>query len=180
MMLRERSVRIRGKEVQLREVTDLSAFRVADLPANEAAGSLSPNDPSLSLLLKDLTAEIPPPQIQTFENSGWAFVTKDQAKDLSGRVPQAKVFIKANGQLALSTNRLVVKLHGDPEPSEANSILESFGCRVVKKLTFARGLFQIEIFDQAAGDAVDVANQLTASGTCEFAEPELIEALGAR
>ena len=54
------------------------------------------------------------------------------------------------------------------------------GGRVVEQLTFAPGLFRVEVTDQAKGDALDVANQLTDSGLVQFAEPELIEELGQR
>jgi hypothetical protein len=38
----------------------------------------------------------------------------------------------------------------------------------------------VVLTDQAKGDALDVANQLTDSGLVQFAEPELIEEIGQR
>ncbi|HMG76631.1 MAG TPA: hypothetical protein VK582_24355 [Pyrinomonadaceae bacterium] len=124
--------------------------------------------------------EVPLPQLRAFEDSGWVFLPRNEARNLSGDVQEAKIFVKPGGRLALSTNKLVVKLHGDPDESEANEILEPFGCRVLEKLSFAPGLFRVEVNKPEQVDAVEIANQLVASGVCEFAEPELIEALSER
>jgi hypothetical protein len=116
--------------------------------------------------------------LRAFEDAGWQF--HEKPAEPPENAVQAKVFIKPRRRLALSTNRLTVKLPDDPSEEQANAVLQPFGCRVEERFTFAPGLFQIILTDQAQGDSVEVANQLTDSGSVEFAEPVLIEAIGGR
>jgi len=51
---------------------------------------------------------------------------------------------------------------------------------VIERLTFAPGLYQVAVTEQAERDAVDTANELMDSGRVKFAEPVLIEVMGTR
>jgi hypothetical protein len=68
----------------------------------------------------------------------------------------------------------------DPSEDQANTRLQPYGCRVVERLQFAPGLFQVAMTDQAQGDTLDGANQLVEAGLAKFAEPVLIEAISPR
>jgi hypothetical protein len=166
--MRERSFVQRNKRVDLQEVTELVATRAdgerADLPAE-------------SRIPEAVAAEVPEQQVRAFEKAGWVF-REPSAERTSEKT--AKVFVKSGGRLALSTGRLTVQFPGEPSEEEANEKLRPFGARVVERLTFAPGLFQVALSEEAEGDAVDVANRLVTSGMVTFAEPELIEEMGAR
>ena len=185
-MLRERTFRLRGREVHLRELTDLVALHPPDLKDKTEVAGYPERDKSfgnLRLKPETLTAMVPGiplADVRTFEASGWIFAAREASGDLAQTVLAAKVFIKSDGRLVLSLNRLVVKLLGDPPEAEANKSLEPYAARVVGTFSFSPGLFSVEVAKQAAGDAIDVANGLVASGACEFAEPEFLEVISGR
>lgn len=197
-MTRERTFRRHnGKEVRLRELTELIAVRLRGkssargVKANDGA-PFSPDDPppsrrdiSSKLRLKSqtldrLAPEVPLPEVRAFEDAGWYFLPSADASSAPDQATRAKVFVKHGGRLALSTDRLTLRFKDRPSAREADEILRPFGCRVLEELDYAPGLFRVELTGEARGDALDVANELTASGLCDFAEPELIEALGHR
>jgi hypothetical protein len=133
--------------------------------------------PAQSRIPEAVASEVPEQQVRAFEKAGWVF------REPSGERASentAKVFVKPGGRLALGTDRLTVQLPGDPSEEEANQLLGPHGCRVLERLTFAPGLFRVELTDDAEGDAVDVANRLVEAGVVTFAEPELIEEISAR
>jgi hypothetical protein len=169
--MKERSFVQRNKRVVLRELTDVVAFRKGGESGPAPAIGSTP----------DLTARgVPAAQVRAFELAGWVFRERPPS-ELPGGVPQAKVFLKEDGRLALGTNLLTVQFREeDVSEEQANVILQPYGCQVVQRLTFAPGLFQVTVTDQARGDAIEVANQLVASGLVEFAEPQLIEEMGPR
>ena len=168
--MEERSFARRNKQVVLRELTDVVALR-------EGAGS-GPAPAAGPTL--DLTAhDVPAAQVRAFEDAGWVFRERPPSEPPGG-VPQAKVFLKEDGRLVLGTNLLTVQFREDEPEEQANVLLQPYGCQVVERLRFAPGLFQVAVTDQARGDAVEMANQLAASGLVEFAEPQLIEEMGPR
>ena len=160
----------RNKQVHLRELTDVVAVR-------EDAGTRS--GPSKNTPQETIHPEVPASQVQAFENDGWVFQQRS-AREVPQGGPQAKVFVKSGGRLALGTDLLTVQFPEERSEEEANAVLQPYGCRVAQRLTFAPGLFQVTCTDQARGDIVDVANQLADSGLVKFAEPELLEASGPR
>jgi hypothetical protein len=193
-MLVERSFRrYNGKEMRLHELTDLVALRSPNREAKPPASTdkgrgriptarrgLSAQARLQSRTLDAIAPEVPLPEVRAFEDAGWVFVPTFDSDDSSAEDPRAKVFVKQGGRLALSTNRLVVQLDGEPSREKADELLRPYGCRVVETLNYAPGLFRVEVTDEAKGDTLDVANELVASGVCKFAEPELIEAVRGR
>jgi hypothetical protein len=182
-MLLERSFRRHnGKEVRLRELTDLVALRPPErgsAPASRRAGRQA-HSRLQSRALDAIAPEVSLPEVRAFEDAGWVFVPAVRSKESPAGDTRAKVFVKQGGRLALSTNRLVVQFDGAPSREEADERLRPYGCRVIAALDFAPGLFRVEVGDEAKGDTLDVANELVSSGVCKFAEPELIEAVGGR
>ena len=129
--------------------------------------------------LDNVAPEISLPQVRAFEDAGWVFVAGPEYPERPATA-RAKVFVRQGGRLALGTNRLVAQFQGDPSEQGADELLRPYGCRVLERLSFAPGLFRVELTEQARGDALDVADELSASGVCKFAEPEFIEMLGGR
>lgn len=168
--MRERSFVQRNKRVQMREITDLVALRREDADKATARESSIP---------EEIASDIPKSQLGAFEQAGWVFQERGSGEFAEDR-PQAQVFVKSGGRLALGTNILTIKFRDDLSEEEANEKLQPYECRVAERLTFAPGLFRVAVVDPAKGDALDVANQLLDSELVEFAEPELIEMTGHR
>jgi hypothetical protein len=168
--MEERSFVQRNKPVVLREMTDVAAFR------EEGGAKRAPATGSTADVI---AREVPASQVRAFEEAGWTFGERP-AGEPPADAPQAKVFVKADGRLALGTNLLTVQFREDVSEEQANEMLQPYGCHVVKRLTFAPGLFQVAVTDPSRGDAIEVANQLQTSGLVKFAEPELIEVTGPR
>lgn len=179
---KERSFRrSNGKEVRLRELTDLIAIRLPEEAAPPSDAKHKERKPRLKRkTFNAIAPEVSLPQVRAFEDAGWVFVRNLDPVDISAEVPHAKVFVKRGGRLALDTNRLVVQLNGDFSQQQAAEILQPYGCRVLNELGFAPSLFRVELTSLTHGDTLDVANSLTVSGVCKFAEPELLEVVGGR
>lgn len=168
--MEERDFVQRNKRIHLQELTDVVAVRADDGSERTRSGSGFP---------ATVAADVPASQVQAFEDAGWVFQDRASAES-AAEAPRAKVFVKDGGRLALGTNLLTVQFPNDVSDDEANSLLQPFGSRVTERLTFAPGLFQIAVTDDAPGDAIEVANRLVEAGLVEFAEPVLIEAAGPR
>ena len=168
--MKERSFLRRNKRVQLQELTDVVALHKKGEAKIEHLKSKIPDE---------IAQNMPASQLLAFENAGW-ILQERASSELSKSVPHAKVFLKPNGSMVLGTNMLSVKFKEDLSEEEANKTLKPYGCQVKRKLTFAPGLFQVAITEEADEDLVDMANRLSNSGLVEFAEPELIEVTGPR
>lgn len=188
-MDQERSFQRRGKQVSLRELTDLSAVRQGSVAALGSVHSFTDKsaamDSSASAVaageaLSSLTREVPAPQVQAFEAAGWTFVPREQAEVLPQDVPKARVFVRPGGRLALGTDTLTIKFQEDLTKEEADRRLASHGCRVLERLSFAPGLFRVQVTEPSQVDAIEVANRLAQTEGYEIAEPELIEMMGHR
>jgi hypothetical protein len=92
-----------------------------------------------------------------------------------GRVPQASVFVGAEGQLVLGGSTLVVGLTGEPDEAEASALLAPFQCRILEAVGFAPGVYRAAVTPALDRDALDAAVELSGSDRVQFAEPELIE-----
>lgn len=163
---KERSFLRRGRQVSLRELTDLIAVRSSGREGKSSEETRA-----------DLIREVPDPQVHAFEAAGWVFVPRSQA--LPQEIPRAKVFVRPGGRLALSTGILTVKFREDLTEEEADRHLAPFGCRVIERLRFAPGFFRAQV-TEPKGDVIDVANRLIESEVCEAVEPELIEIIASR
>lgn len=188
-MDQERSFQRRGKQVSLRELTDLFAVRQDSAAVLESARpftaeSADARSPARAVVageaLSSLTREVPAPQLQAFEAAGWTFVPREQAEVLLQEVPKARVYIRPGGRLALGTDTLTVKFQKDLTEEEANQRLAPHGCRVLERLSFAPGFFRVQVTEPSQTDAIEVANQLARTEGYEIAEPELIEMMGGR
>jgi hypothetical protein len=151
---------MRGKQIHLAEVADVTAVKAGDRRA--AHGPASPDS--------DITLGMP--GARAFENAGWTFVPRDQATGGS------KVYLRPDGRMALGTNRLTVRVAGSHSDSDARELLGRRGFTVIAPLKLASNLFIVE--PPSGQDAVEAAQSLAGTGEIEFAEPELIEIIGSQ
>jgi Fervidolysin N-terminal prodomain len=155
----DRTYRVRGNEVKLQELVDLSAVRSDERGA-------------LPLAPLDSVGPETARQVHAFQDAGWEFVPREQAAQ------GAKVYVRPGGGVALGTDRLTVRVASDRSAEEAAGLLDRHGFTVLDRLKFAPNLFVVRV--PAGHDAVEAAQRLADSGEVEFAEPELIEYLPGR
>jgi hypothetical protein len=163
--VRERTFVRRDRPVVLRELNDLVAVR-----SDQVAGSDIPPD------IGDL---LPQSRVETFERSGVQFVSPS-SDALPAGTPTSKVFLGRGDRVLLGTDNLTVKLRDDAPEDDVNKLLAPFASKVVERLPFGKGLYRITVDRDDPRDAIDIANELTASGLFEFAEPELNEEIAPR
>lgn len=201
----QRSYRRRNRTVKLEE---LRGWVAINEPAeNETPPAAAPELPAASARLRD-AAPSPEPRraakanpramapaadsirslvddaaqfcFDTLEASGWRFERHAEATERAASQDQAKVYINEFGNIVLGTNQLTVKFPPETPYEAAKSMLERFGCTILKALPFGEEMYEIEITDPKQGDSIDVASKLIASGLFEFAEPSLIETVSNR
>jgi hypothetical protein len=168
--MEERSFAQRNKRVHLQELTDVAASRSRD----EADGGQSE-----ARALEAVTREVSEAELRAFQDAGWRFRMRSPG-DSPVSAAESKVFVKSGGRLALGTDRLTLQFTEEVSEEQAKETLAPYGVRVVERLKFAPGLFQVALTSEARGDIIDVANELANSGRVAFAEPVLIEAAGPR
>ena len=165
-MSRTRQFQQRGKPVQVEEVGDLFAVRTGLVTKALASDAVVKAVPGLSK-----------PAVDAFRDAGWEFVRSPEPPT---EAPSARLYVKSGGRPILGTNRLTVKLTPDLKPADAEALLARHGGKVIERLTFAPNLYQVAVDPPAGKDALDVAGELTAEPSVEFAEPEFLEVLGRR
>jgi len=187
-MFRSRTLRVRGKPVELQQSEDIVAVkRAAEAAATPAVGRQRAAGRARKKLrvtgrsaIQDLPSDLSADEVQAFENAGWTFLASHRAQDFGPEVV-ARVFVKPGGRIALGTHRLTVKLKQTQDDSQVVQLLAKFGLRVIQQLRFAPNLYQVTMEATEPGkDALDVANELVDAGVVDFAEPEFVEVIGPR
>jgi hypothetical protein len=163
-MSRTRQFQQRGKPVQVEEVGDLFAVRTGYVTKALGPDAVVKAVPGLSK-----------PAVDAFHDAGWEFVRTPEPPAAA-----AKLYVKSGGRPVLGTNRLTVKLDADVKPGDAEALFARHGGTVIDQLKFAPNLYQVAVDPPAGQDALDVAGELTAEPSVEFAEPEFLEVLGRR
>ena len=167
----------RGKTVELEQLDAVVALPV---PAEQSdamdAAALS------AQVIADDAEGIVASDVNAFRRAGWLIVGTDQAdaiSDVPAGEDSAPVFrdIK-QGRLLIGTHRLTVKFKSDISTEEAERRLTEQGLTILRPLTFARNLYQVQV--GAGQDAIDVAATLHDDAAVEYAEPEMIEHLPSR
>lgn len=162
MRLIDRTYPVRGKQIRLQELADLAAVRSQPGRGNKRSTVAS----------LDEVPEAVQPSLRAFESAGWEFVPREQAPE------GARVYLKSAGRLALSTNRLTVRLSSSLAPEQAREFLSRHGITSVEPLKFAPNLFTVTL--PPGEDVLEAAARLTRAEGVEFAEPELLEPLSGR
>jgi len=175
MNFREREYVCRGRTIRLRQPDGIVALR-ADPPAAGAHRSVAAADAVPAAAVGDLPAN----DVAAFRSAGWSFVAPAAARSARAATTTAEVLIEPSGRLVLATDRLTLKLKGPQGPELDGARLAAFGVEVVATLRFAPGLYQCRVKPGHDGDVFDVSERLLADGLVEFAEPDLISAIGPR
>lgn len=178
-------MRLRGQQVQVEEITGFYAVAARAHSGTGAAQDTGP-DPLSSgglqaLDVRSVVSSMPGMQsasIEAFQDAGWTFVRSARPPQVEG--PVAKVFVRTGGRPVLGTNRLSVGFRATVGEAEAIEVLARHGAHIVAPLTFAQGLYQVEIDPSAGADVLDAAAALDAEEAVEFAEPEFLEVIGGR
>lgn len=110
----------------------------------------------------------------SFEQAGWRFVKSAEPASPRG----ARILRKRGGELVLHLNRATVKFRDEVLDDEVERTLVAAGARTVRRLSIARNAFTVEFAPER--DLFDGLASLAALPTVQFAEPELLEAVGHR
>ena len=115
-----------------------------------------------------------------FKQAGWRFMRRS-SRPVGGdpRTDYARILRRRrDGRLTLNLNRAIVKFSEQADDATIARSLESVGGRILKRVPLASNVFSVEFRpDRDVFDALDALSNLD---HVDFAEPELVEALGAR
>ena len=166
----------RGRKVEIEQLDDVIAQPVSGEQADAIdVGALPPE------LAADDTGTVSS-DISAFRRAGWQLVAPSQSDavgDTSTGESSAPVFRdREQGRLLIGTPRLAVKFKSNVSEQDAKRRLAEARVTILRELSFAKNLYQVEV---AAGeDAIDVSVALQNDDAVEYAEPELIEHLPTR
>ena len=171
----------RGQKIEIEQLDDVVAMPVPEGQADVPAGA-APEPAALADAVK--TTPMAGHDAEAFRRAGWMIVETPQADALAGAAGQpdadsSPVFRDAQqGRLLIGTRLVTVKFKPDVPEATATQRLADSGLTVLRRLGFAKNLFQAEA--QAGKDPLDVAAALQESADVEYAEPEMIEHLPGR
>jgi thermitase len=166
---------VRHKEITIEEIEGVVAVR---------ADSQAPIDAQRRLEV--LRASLPVDNVDTaalkpFERANWRFVTRNDAtrsalathRAMEGSDAVGRLFRRANGSLAIGTNRLTVQL--DPQLSEAQTqaALAEHSLEVVRTLGFGHNLY--EVLARTHRDSLEASESLQGDPRFLLAEPVFLE-----
>jgi hypothetical protein len=113
---------------------------------------------------------------QAFQQAGWRLVPRSQAE----AYPTCAQVIVKGERLLLAPNRVVVKFADEMSSTAITATLDALQLEELERLTFARNLVVVAQRGHRPVDVFEVAKRLLEVSGCEFAEPDLLEALAAR
>jgi hypothetical protein len=167
---------VRQKEVQIEEIENVAAVRLDARGPAEAGRRL-----------EAMRAVAPPgidaAALKPFERANWRFLTRNEAvsgalavhREIDGSTEIGRLFRRANGRLAIGTNKLAVQLDPQLTPDQCLSALSDRGLQVVRQLKFGKNLY--EVVARVARDSVEASEQLQ-SDPRRGLEPQLSVSLG--
>ncbi len=179
----------RDKRVVVEEIPDVRAVHVAATDEGVlAAREEDFGDPAAEQIRSVVSArpEIPDDVVTAFEQANWRFVSPsaETARALMARedLPEAeevgKPVIRANGSLAVVTNRLAVQLQPGLSEADCDAVLAEKNLTVLNKLSFAPNLY--EVLAQGREDALEASVELHDDERFILAEPAFIEHIPGR
>lgn len=173
---------VRGRHIRIEELDNLVAVKlmVRNMPP-----------PDISHSFGDIVRlqQLVPAQSDwaVFARVGWAFVRPGPAvlqALATGTVPAGaqsvqRVYLDANGRLCLGLDRLTVRLAENITDQEALAILDTSSLQIVRRLGFARNLFQVRVWP-ATRHFLAAAAAFSGDSRFQYAEPEFIEYMPGR
>lgn len=175
---------LRGKKVTVDEITNILALKLEIKPKKK----LSEIAKKYGKLVKIETEEketaalvMGEKEVNAYTKAGWVFVHPSpevfrSARDKeipSGATYVGRVYRNSYGRIFIGTNLLTVKLQPNILENEVKSILENANLEIVRKLRFAKNLYEVEV--KSNEDPLDLSVKLHEDPAFIFAEPELIE-----
>lgn len=180
MPFRERQYVCRGRTIRLLKPDGVVALR-DDRPAAGGTRSVAALDSAtVDTAAESAVGSLPADDVAAFRSAGWTFVAPTAARSTRAAGTTAEVLIEPSGRLVLATDRLTLKVKGPQGPEEDAARLAAAGVEVVAPLRFAPGLYQCRVTPGRGADVFEVSERLLAAGLVEFAEPDLIGAIGPR
>jgi hypothetical protein len=125
--------------------------------------------------------DISPSTRWLWEAAGWYVVrptTKTASEHLPSPIAVGPLLRSHRGEWMIGTSRLTVRLRDELDEDEARRSLERHQLRVIRQLTFARHLYEVQIPEDS--DSFDMAVELGENHDYAYAEPQLIRHLGGR
>ncbi len=173
---------VRGRHIRIEELDNLVA--VKPIPRNMPPAEISHSFGDIVRLQQVVPAQS---AWVAFARAGWAFVrpgpTALQAL-ATGTMPAGaqsvqRVYLDANGRLCLALDRLTVRLEESITDQEALAILDTSSLQIVRRLRFARNVFQVRV-RPGTRHFLDAAAALSGDSRFQYAEPEFIEYMPGR
>ncbi|GGX36512.1 S8 family serine peptidase [Streptomyces lomondensis] len=175
----------RGQLVEAEQLDDVVAVKIGrETPGTAAAGVEA--ELGSSALDQVREAGVDDETTEAFARANWVFVRPNQrtqeafttGAELPGAEAAGKVIQRPNGRIGIATDALTVRLQPTLSEDQAERELEAVGLTVVKKLGFAKNLYEVRT--TASQDALAASVELHENDRFVFAEPSLIEHVPAR
>jgi hypothetical protein len=115
--------------------------------------------------------------LHELRNAGWTFV---QIEDGTQEIPDAAPVYRLNDQLLIGTRNLTLQVDETVPDAAVRQILEPAHLTNLRRLPFAPGLYQATMDAAAADDALALIQQLNATPSVIWVEPEFIEVISSR
>jgi Subtilase family/von Willebrand factor type A domain len=178
----ERVYYVRDRRFVVEEIPDIVAVHLSLDEGGQPRTAAETFGASAIDAVRDVAGgDSPNETLAAFERANWRFVkpSDDLRRSLAagqrGRdaVEVGKVIRRADGSVAVATNRLNVQLRPDLSEEECQAILAETRLEVLTKLKFAPNLY--EVAAQEREDALAASVELHNDPRFIFAEPSLVE-----
>ncbi|MDJ0732211.1 MAG: S8 family serine peptidase [Crocosphaera sp.] len=172
----------RDRRIVVEEIPDI---RAVHLSLNERGETEVSEEtfgiPARETVRSNVGIEFSEEALAAFERANWRFVqpSAEMTRSLAagesfrGAEEVGKVIRRANGSVAVATNKLNIQLRSDLSEEECKAILAEKRLDVLTKLKFAPNLY--EIVAQGREDALEASVELHEDLCFTFAEPSLTE-----
>lgn len=173
----ERQYYVRGKKVQIKELTDIMAVKPVEQNRNLNEGLKQ------ATVLLDSREITNTEEQQAFQNAGWYFINPNEEisrsfNRSSEEVAIGRVFKQENGRMLIGNNLLTVQIDPNLNEQESLAILSENNLEIINKLGFGKNLYEVKV--PADLDFLEVANKLNERSEFLFAEPQFIEQISSR
>ncbi|MDR4484418.1 MAG: DUF6623 family protein [Nitrospirales bacterium] len=141
---------------------------------------------AIETVRSNVGVEFPEEALAAFEQANWRFIqpstemTRSLAagESLGGAEEIGKVIRRADGSVAVATNKMNVQLRSEFSEEECGTILAEKRLNVLAKLKFAPNLY--EVIAQGREDALEASVELHEDSRFTLAEPSLTEYISQR
>ncbi|TKI89628.1 hypothetical protein FC695_35680, partial [Bacillus cereus] len=173
----ERQYYVRGKKVQIKELTDIIAVKPVEQNRNLNEGLKQ------ATVFLDSRETTNTEEQQAFQNAGWYFINPNEEisrsfNRSSEEIAIGRVFKQENGRMLIGNNLLTVQIDPNLNEQESLALLSENNLEIINKLGFGKHLYEVKV--PADLDFLEVANKLNERSEFLFAEPQFIEQISSR